>query len=215
MFNVGCAHSRCSINGPCRFRWQQDGSAALTWVESPFFRPHLVIPATRGRPWPRPSPVRAVHLAPPPEEGIRGRGDLGGSPAPSVRAEGARGQGRFRAAGGLGRAERARAEGAGGGGRAGLWGPGNPGAGRKEGGKAVTGLPMRRVGGREAGGPDARVEVLRAASSVRGGARRRDAPEFQSGLDPQGPRREDPRSARGQLSWEDLGCLGPAERPGV
>lgn len=49
MFSVGCAYSRCSINGPCRFRWQQDGSAALTWVELPFFRPHLAIPATRGR----------------------------------------------------------------------------------------------------------------------------------------------------------------------
>lgn len=79
----------------------------------------------------------------------------------------------------------------------------------------MAGLPTPRVGGREAGGPDARVEVLRASSSVRGEAKRRDAPESQGGLDPRGPRLGDPRCVRGQLSWEDRGCLGPAERPGV
>ncbi|KAJ8786571.1 hypothetical protein J1605_006060 [Eschrichtius robustus] len=73
--------------GPVVFRWQQDGSLALTWVEATFFRPHLAIPATRGRPslarGTAPSPVRAVHLAPPPEEGTGDHGYLGGSPASS------------------------------------------------------------------------------------------------------------------------------------
>uniref|UniRef100_A0A8C6FKT3 BICD family-like cargo adapter 2 n=1 Tax=Moschus moschiferus TaxID=68415 RepID=A0A8C6FKT3_MOSMO len=82
MFSVGCAHSRCSINGPC-FRWQQDGSAALTWVESPFFTPHLAIPATRGRPVAPPLTCAGGAAGAAPGRGERGRGDLGGSPAPS------------------------------------------------------------------------------------------------------------------------------------
>ncbi|XP_049760970.1 proline-rich proteoglycan 2-like [Elephas maximus indicus] len=56
----------------------------LTRVEATFFRLHLAIPAIRGRPSPAlspsPSPVRAAHLAPPPEEETQDRRDLGRSP---------------------------------------------------------------------------------------------------------------------------------------
>lgn len=78
------------LMGPVVFRWRQDGSLALTWVEATFFGPHLAIPATRGRPslarGTAPSPARAVHLAPSPEEGTGAAGTSEGSRRRRVRA---------------------------------------------------------------------------------------------------------------------------------
>lgn len=67
-------------------------------MEATVLQPRPATPAARGRPSPArdtaPSPALAGHLAPPPEEGIRDRGDLGGSPASAGESlGGARGRG--------------------------------------------------------------------------------------------------------------------------
>lgn len=180
--------------GPVVFGGSKMGPAALTWVELPFFRPHLAIPATRGRRGPA---LTCAGGAPgtAPGEGS-GAAGTSGSPAPSGEKPRARRQGPSRASGGPGRAKQARSRwGRGRGGRAGLWGPGNPGAGRKEGGKAAAGLPTPKQG-REAGGPDARVEVLRASSSVRG-SEEAGCARVQGRLDPRGHVGETPGPSGG------------------
>ena len=167
MLSVGSAHSRCSVNGPCHFPGAASGSAALTWVEAAFFRPHLAIPVTRGRPSPArgtaPSPVRAGHRAPPPEEGTGDCRDFGGSPASSGESLGGAEDGGPWSFGQSGRAAWARARAAG-------PAPGTAGRGPRAGRRAAAGLPTSWVGGRGAGGPAARVEgLIDGGSGRRGG----------------------------------------------
>lgn len=117
------------------------------------------ISATRGRPSPvcgtAPLPVRAVHLTPPPEEGTRDCGDLGGSRASSGESLGGA---ENRLPTGFGREP----------GQVGAvgWEAGAPGLilgagkqGRPAGRKAVAGLRTPGVGGY-----DAWVEVLNSSS---------------------------------------------------